>query len=87
MASRHTLWTSLLLTHRRWSSAALCWHARSTLSWLHSPIRGAYAEPSPTRFRRHDRSPALARDLATRGLIEHPRLLIAWARVTGQGKT
>lgn len=59
--------------------------ARSTLSWLHSPIAAltqsqSYEIPKGMSFS------ALARDLGTRGLIKSPHLLIAWARLTGQGK-
>jgi UPF0755 protein len=59
--------------------------ARSTLSWLHSPIAAltqsqAYEIPKGMSFS------SLARDLGARGLIESPDLLIVWARLTGQGK-
>jgi len=84
MAFRSKAWTaSLLLVVVALATAIVV--ARSTLSWLHSPIAAltesqSYEIPKGTSFA------ALARDLGDRGLIESPRLLVAWARLTGQGK-
>jgi len=84
MASRKTAWTSLsLIVVLAVAGAILA--ARSTLTWLHSPIAAltqsqSYEIPKGTSFS------ALARDLGARGLIESPQRLIVWARLTGQGK-
>lgn len=56
---------------------------RLALTWLHTPIAGltapiAYDVPRGTTLS------ALARDLGNRGLIEYPRVLVVWARLTGQ---
>jgi UPF0755 protein len=84
MASRKTVWTSLLLIVVLAVGGAVV-TARSMLAWLHSPIAGltenqSYEIPKGMSFS------ALARDLGARGLIESPDLLIVWARVTGQGR-
>ena len=84
MSFRSKVWTALLLVVVV-AVAGTIVVARSTLSWLHSPIAAltqsqSYEIPKGMSFA------ALARDLGDRGLIESPRLLVAWARLTGQGK-
>lgn len=84
MANRKAVWTSLLLIVVV-AAAGAAYMVRSTLAWLHSPIAAltqsqSYEIPKGMSFS------ALARDLGTRGLIESPEVLIAWARLTGQGK-
>jgi UPF0755 protein len=59
--------------------------ARSTLASLHSPI-AALTQPQSYEIPKGTSFAMLARDLGNRGWIESPRLLVAWARLTGQGK-
>ncbi len=82
MKAKRALWTGLLLIMSAAAIAAIL-VARFTLTWLHNPV-AALTAPQAYEIPRGMTLSALARDLATRGVIEHPRLLVAWARITGQ---
>lgn len=51
--------------------------------WLHQPIAGLN-EPLAYELAKGKSMRALAADLHTRGIIEHPRLWALWARYTGE---
>lgn len=57
--------------------------ARAALIWLHAPI-AALTAPLPYEIARGSNLSRVANDLHGRGLLAHPRLLVAWARLTGQ---
>ncbi len=82
MRVKRILWTGLLLAVVAGAVAAFA-VTRLTLTWLHTPV-AALTSPVAYEIPRGMTLPALARDLDSRGLIEYPRLLVVWARFTGQ---
>jgi len=83
MTIRKVLWSFLLVIVV--AIAGVVFVARSTLSSLHAPI-AALTQPQSYEIAKGTSFATLARDLGERRLIESPRLLIAWARLTGQGR-
>ena len=83
MTTKRLLWSALLVVGLIAVVSAIVL-TRFAMTWLHGPI-AALTVTQPYEIPRGTTFAAVAHDLNARGLIEHPRLLIAWGRITGQG--